>query len=230
MANIRAGSIVADIRGSVGTETYARNRYGPYVRNRITPTDHKTAAQLACRAAMTALSQAWSATLTDQQRADWRRYANQFPTPDAWGNPKAISGICQFVSCNYHHYQLLTAIGYPDAPAIPPLHPPTLVFSIDSAVPLITVPLPLGGYPVPQADTRYFLFSGHTVNSGVNFFNGPWRRVSSNTYESGWAADPWTATHWEAAPAGQKVFAYCVVQDMTSGAISNRGRSYAIAT
>ncbi|HUW33205.1 MAG TPA: hypothetical protein VM223_16475, partial [Planctomycetota bacterium] len=85
MAGIQLGSIVSDIRGSVGTETYSRGQGGLYVKARSGPTGEPTAKQIQSTDATTALSQAWSDTLTEAQRETWRTYAAQFPKANRWG-------------------------------------------------------------------------------------------------------------------------------------------------
>lgn len=76
MANIRAGSIIADIRGKVGTEVYSRNREGPYVKAFTSPVQPNTTPQLNNRAFMQSAVAAWQA-LSESERLLWDNLRDQ---------------------------------------------------------------------------------------------------------------------------------------------------------
>ena len=121
MALINLGSIVADIRGSVGDETYSRNQGGAYVRARSGPSAPPNANQLNITASMTALSQAWSGTLTEANRNTWHEYAEQFPRPNRWGKRVLSNGYTRFVSINFPRYVATGLLTRSVAAAKPPL-------------------------------------------------------------------------------------------------------------
>lgn len=120
MASIRLGSVIADIRGSVGDETYGRNQGGLYVRQRVSPSQPPSDERDARQAAMTALSQAWSGTLNQTQRDTWTQYGRQHPLPDRFGRPRDLAGICHFIRCNCQRYRDESAITASTAPTSPP--------------------------------------------------------------------------------------------------------------
>ena len=124
MALIKPGSIVADIRGSVGDETYSRNQGGLFVRARAAPANPNTPAQQACRAVITALSQFWSGTLTDQQRSNWRQYAHQHPRANRFGDRTLTNGYTRFIRINFHRSRNDLVVPYVEPPPVPPLWPP----------------------------------------------------------------------------------------------------------
>lgn len=70
MANIRTGSIVADIRGKVGDEIYSRNRGGAYVKAFTSPVQPETALQVTNETLTADAVAAWQA-LTDAERMKW---------------------------------------------------------------------------------------------------------------------------------------------------------------
>lgn len=71
MANFQPGSIVSEIRGSVGDVTYSRNRGGAIVKQKLVQTNPDTAKQQAVRLAM-------AEAVSDWQNADQS-------TQDKWG-------------------------------------------------------------------------------------------------------------------------------------------------
>ena len=124
MGIARLGSIVADIRGKVGDEIYSRGPGGITVRSPGTWTQPDTDDQLAARAVITALSQAWSATLTNAQRSAWRQYARTHPRPNRWGIPNNTSGYNRFIRINAYEYRRTQALAYTTPPIAADLHPP----------------------------------------------------------------------------------------------------------
>ena len=152
MANVRLGSLVVDISGSVGDETFARNQGGIYVRERVSPAQPASAERDARQAAITAISQAWSGTLTETQRSTWRTYSFRHPLPDRFGRPKTPSGICHFIKCNVQRYRDETAITATSAPALPPPAMPTFLCTAKAAG-----ALEVTGNPVPDVTGSYLL-------------------------------------------------------------------------
>ncbi len=220
MAVLRTGPIVADIRGSVGDETFARNQGGLYVRARTTPTNPNTQDQQDCRAAMTALSQFWSGDLTEQQRSDWRSYAQQHPQPDRFGNPHLVNGYTRFIQVNFHRYRIDTAVAFPDAPLNPPIHPATFTFTAEATTDTITIDLSFPEWDGGIKNLQVYAYGGPEVNPGVSFYNGPWRYRATNRYNTEWQLDPWTFEHIAVMTEGKKVFYRIVAQMRDHGELS----------
>lgn len=228
MANVKLGSIVADIRGSVGDETYSRNQGGNIVRARAGPTGEATQEQLDCRAAMKALQLAWSADLSDQQRADWRAYAHQFPRRDCWGRPRLTNGFCRFIKANFQRRRQTSATRFKNAPPRPPLHPP--IFNADAwDNDGMRIYFPIVNYDPPFTDLRLFVFTGKPMSAGVNYYSQPYRFNEHNEYlADAWWHDPWWLTsHWDIV-TGNKLWIRMIAQNDDSGEISEPG--YAIVT
>lgn len=230
MAVIKTGSIVADIRGSVGDDTYARNQGGLYIRARSSPTGEPTEDQLACQAAVTALSQYWSATLTDQQRADWRTYAHQHPGPNRWGDLTITNGYTRFIRLNFTRYRIDTAVAFPDAPLGPPIHPATFTFTAEDAGDTVTIDLSFPTYGGGLKNLQVFAYLGPQVNAGRNFFNGPFRYVGTNRYNTSWQFDAWTEDSPWNLTEGKKVFLRMVAQMRDNGELSSAFQTSTIVT
>jgi len=221
MALIHTGSIVSQIRGSVGTETYSRNSAGPYVRERKGPEVNTGENRVACRDAMTALSQAWSNTLTDQQRTDWRMYAHQHPHPNRWGERSGTAGHCCFIRHNWYLYELTEMLIYVDAPEAPGCHPPTFIVSADSVTNTVSIVIPPENYDPPPENVNLFAYIGYEQNPGVNFAPNKWRRWSANFSMAGdWFLDPWTAEYPDTLHSGQKLWMKLLAQYDLHGELS----------
>lgn len=182
MALITAASIVSDIRGSVATETYSRNQGGLYVKTRKGPTDNTGANRDACRATITALSQAWSGTLNEAQRAAWRKYAHQHPKPDRWGSVHLVNGYTRFIRANFYRYRLDTTIPFADPPDQADLHQPPFTFTAHGAGDTVTIALPPANYDPPWPKLELFAYGGDNVSPGVNFYDYNWRYLARNEF------------------------------------------------
>src|ERR1019366_5338132 len=96
---IDLGFGVANMSGSVGGVTAARNKAGMYLRNRSMPLNPQTASQTSTRAILTQLAQQW-ATLTAAQRVAWNTAVGSFATSNSFGTSHPLSGIALFVRVN----------------------------------------------------------------------------------------------------------------------------------
>lgn len=221
MANIKPTALVADISGSVHTETYARNRGGIYVRARTPPDQTPSPARTLAQAAMTACSQAWSATLTEVQRLSWRKYSAQHPRPNRWGIPHDIGGKNEFVRTNFIPWLEDEEINKETAPADPPPHAPDFEIST-SADDTVDVDLPPTNFDPPPTNLEVYAFIGHDVSAGTNYYQGPWRYRGSNRWNgAAWIdGDPWELSTLEALTNGHKI-SLRLVAKLASGAMSN---------
>lgn len=229
MANIQTGSIVADIRGSVATETYSRNQGGLYVKSRTGPSGEPTAKQLAVTDAMTLLSQAWSGTLTDQQRQDWRSYASQHPQPNCWGVRSLTNGYTRFISVNFPYARIYDQVYTASPPTAPPLGPPHFTPLVDVSLAMIIIPVPV--MPQIPADQTYncYVYEGTVVPPGVNYYSSPFSylNILLRTYAT-WVASPPGATTALPLVAGQKLYVRIRIQNRVTFAISPPAISSAI--
>lgn len=103
--------------GSRRNDTYSRNRYGQYVRNRSIPVNPQTSYQGTVRAAFGAAAQAW-ASLTNAQRASWEAYASTHPVIDSLGQFKYLTGSAIYVKIRAQQSAASITIG-----VLPPAEP-----------------------------------------------------------------------------------------------------------
>lgn len=132
MAKLLFGVGVADARNKLGGHVFSKNRFGAYVRQKVSPTQPRTAAQLAIRSVFGTLSKQWGQILSDLERQAWISLAATNPRPDQFGNPQVLTGLQLFQSVNRN----LSTIGKAAETTAPPgLHVDGLTeVSVTSAV------------------------------------------------------------------------------------------------
>ncbi len=91
--------IASEIRGSVNGATYARNRYGAYIRAKASPVQPNTPFQATARQILTAIAQAWR-TLSPEQRSEWNARANEMSRQDSLGMSYRMSGLQLYTLLN----------------------------------------------------------------------------------------------------------------------------------
>lgn len=122
MAKIQFTAFLADARNKLNGNVFSKNRYGSYVRNKVTPVNPRTTYQQNQRQMLGNLSSSWRG-LTEAQRQAWRTATQNFPQKDIFGQTKFLAGNVLFIALNKN---LLNAsqstINDPPAPvAIPEL-------------------------------------------------------------------------------------------------------------
>jgi len=96
MASVKYGSLVTEIIGSVGGQTFQRSRNGFSVRNKPRPRNTRTANTSLVRSIIAAAAATWP-TLSDVQRLSWNVVAPNWPAVDHFGDPVILSGYNTFV-------------------------------------------------------------------------------------------------------------------------------------
>lgn len=221
MAVIKTGPIVADIRGSVGDETFSRNQGGLYVKIRKGPNGLPSDDQLDCQATIRALSRHWSDELTEQQRTDWRTYAHQHPRRNRWGVPTLTNGYTRFIRINAHQYRRYPAVVFPNPPRQGPLYPPTFTFTARGDYDELEIQLPPPNYDPPPHVLTLFAFGGKNLNPGASFYAGPWRYIGYTTWDGDeWDEVPWEIEYYLDLVATKKLFLKLIAQHSDTGELS----------
>jgi hypothetical protein len=171
MARILFGNMVADARGKLGGIVYSRNTGGAYARQKVSPVQPRTNAQLDQRQRMATISKLW-ATLTQNQRTAWKAFSIQYKHRDVFGLQKQRTAQQMFVFCNL----ALISVGYPAL-----LNPPTslavdaltscgLVNTTSGVVEGVTITAPGTGYT--SLPTVAFSGGGGSGAAGTAFLVG----------------------------------------------------------
>lgn len=100
MASILYGGGVMDIRGSIGGQVHSKNRYGTYIRQKTKPVNPRSPAQSAVRNIMAAVTNAWSAIVTQLQRDAWDVYAAAIVVTGRLGQSITLTGFNHYVRSN----------------------------------------------------------------------------------------------------------------------------------
>jgi hypothetical protein len=110
-------ALVSEFSGKQGSTVASHNRYGPYFRNRVIPTNPNSSSQQNARNNLKAAAQAWK-SLTSTQRASWVAAAPSVILYDRLGKPYSPSGFQYFVS-------VVRTVYVYDPTAAAPTTPPT---------------------------------------------------------------------------------------------------------
>lgn len=200
------GSILTDIRGSIGDVTYFRNRGGLCMRQRFDPPYPASAYRDALQQAIRVVSKQWSATLTEAQRTSWRNYAATHPWTNALGQVIQATGFQWYLRTNVVEYYYNENAAYATPPAGPPLHPPILTATMNVGLDQVTIPVPPTGYPAGIEIFRLWAFVSPCVNVGIQTYHRGFRIIGYNEcFKGSWDSDPWTVAY-PFTPAAGKAF------------------------
>ncbi len=186
MALVKFAGGIGQMSGSIAGNTFARNHYGNYVRNRTTPINPNTGRQQAVRAALATLTTRWSNTLTAAQRTAWNLYGSSVAMTNRLGETMYLTGFNHYIRSNATRLTGPTVL-IDDGPTIfelPELDG-TFAVTASEATQQLTISFD-NALPWSVEDGSFlFLFEGRPQNNQRNFFAGPWRFI---TYVPG--ADP----------------------------------------
>jgi len=174
MALIKLGIALAEIRGSVGGTTFARNRAGAYARNRTKPVNPASTKQTIVRLRLSSLQTIWQNTLTSTMRAAWNAVAQANPFKNKLGENSAISGFNLYLRVNA--LRLIPGLALATVPPTPPLELDIKGFTMQA--------VSATGLAITARDTN-FVATDHVIFSwtdamsqGRNFWKGPYANLT----------------------------------------------------
>lgn len=157
--------------GSTRGDVFSRNRFGQYCRNRTSPVQPRTSAQLNQRARMSTNAAAWRG-LTDAQRAGWLSLGLMITRTDSLGQTYTLNGFGAYCSVNNNKLDAGDA-AVADAPAI--VTPADL---LTATITLTAAAFSIAYTATPlAASTRLFIFCSPQRSAGVSF-NGDYRLLA----------------------------------------------------
>lgn len=206
MALIKYGGGITQMSGSIAGNTFARNRYGNYVRSRTKPVNPNTDAQAKIRATITYLTTYWAATLGAAQRTAWNIYASNVSMKNKLGETINLSGFNHFIRSN-------AARLYNDRPVVPagptdftlPEKDETLTIDADETPQRITFTIAKARAWNQEHLGYMFVSQGIPQNGQRYFFAGPWHMLGVFVGAEG-GGEPKTIPHnpYYALAEGQK--------------------------
>lgn len=188
MALIRLGGGILDMRGSIGGNTFARNRFGAYSRARTVPVNPRSSRQMGARVLIMFLAEQWrESPMTDAIRTAWETYAGSVTWKNKLSESVKLTGFNHFIRSNTARMRIggdLITAGPTDL-GLPAGDPNMVVSNCTEAAQTFDLAFDdtmdwceeVGGYLALQ--------QGEPQNATRNFFNGPWRTCA---YLSGFAA------------------------------------------
>lgn len=99
MAKVKFSALISEMRNKLNGSVFSRNRGGAYLRNKVTPLNPQTAAQVEARSLLATFSQAWRA-LTQVQRDAWNSAVSNWTTTDVFGDSVKPTGATLFIRLN----------------------------------------------------------------------------------------------------------------------------------
>lgn len=176
MALIKFGGGVVQMAGSIGGNTFARNRYGNYARARTKPTNPNSSGQQSVRTAIGTLSTRWAQTLTAVQRTAWGLYGDSVVMKNRLGENIHLTGFNHYIRSNSNLARLSLTI-VDDGPTLfeLPEKDNTLAIALSETTQNITCTFDNTMDWAVEAGGLLCMFQGSPQNAQRNFFDGPWR-------------------------------------------------------
>lgn len=224
MAKIRPGGLVGQISGSVGGDTFSRNRGGPYVRTRAVPVTSTSDYAMAAKNRLGLASTRWQ-TLTEAERAAWTNWATNRPVTDRLGESITLSGQQAFITINARLEQagdtLLDeppTVGSPDG---------LLDLSVTAEDHTATAAAEVTFSPALEANHRLWVWSALVASQGVNYVQNLLRLSHITTAEATSPVDILSDVEARHGPlaAGQVLHVQCQVFDTNTGLVSGVRRA-----
>jgi hypothetical protein len=231
MALLTLGSVVTDIRKSIGGTTYSRNKGGAYARARVAPINRNTPAQSQVRANFASNAKLWSGTFTAAERTAWAAFAAANPLVNILGASIIVSGLAMAQKLN----QVLAQIDQPVITTPPP----------DLSVPALAAPLSIttdsttGAIIINTNDqslvagANFYVFATPALAAGKTPSTSDYRFVQ-NTAPTAVAASVDISDKWAALfgsfSAGASIGIACGTVNTETGAVTKAVIFNAIAT
>lgn len=212
--------------GSIGATVYSHNRYGQYIRARSIPVNPQTERQVAARNRLRALASAWQNILTQTQRDAWDLYADNVPWVSGLSESIHLTGLNMYVRTN----AIATAAGLARIDAAPTnftlaVAEQTLSATASEATQQLTIAYDDTAPWDNETGACEAFYMGSPQNSGITFFNGPWRNCGFVLGVTGVpVVSPFVATSQYPIADGQRLFVYSRVM-RADGRLSGRART-----
>lgn len=171
--------IHGEMAGSIAGNTYARNRFGQYVRQRRMPVNPRTETQLSNRAVFAALASHWNSQLSQAERDLWDQFAANVPRQNKLGDQIFVSGLNWFQHINTLQYQVGGTLieAAPSVYALAILGQVAITYHTSTGV--FDVAFDVADPWVSEDGAYLYIQQGRPVGAGRNYFSGPFRAVQS---------------------------------------------------
>lgn len=163
------------VSGKLGSNVFARNKAGLYIRRNAVPVVPNSTRQMLIKTRMTVVSQAYQG-LDSGQLAAWDTYAKNVTLPDRLGGRAIVSGNAMFVRTNMARLESGEAI-LEDAPVIMYLGEKDdgISVSISEATQLASITFTATNPWCTEADAHMLVYMGQPQNPTRMFYGNPWK-------------------------------------------------------
>lgn len=176
MALVKYGGGIVQMSGSIAGNTFARNRYGNYVRARTKPTNPSSDRQIKMRSILSTLTTRWNQTLSAAARTAWNLYATSVAMTNKLGETVFLSGFNHYIRSNSPVGDIGNA--YIDAGPTNFTLPSTdgaFAATVSEATQTFSIAFDDGADWCSEDKAGIYILQGLPQNSQRNFFKGPWR-------------------------------------------------------
>jgi hypothetical protein len=218
MAKVLFSALITDMRNKLNGSVFSRNRGGAFLRTKITPTNPKSAAQVAQRSKLASFSQSWRA-LTEAQRSAWLGAVSSWAKTDIFGATVNPSGSTLYIRLNINvalagGTQLVLPPSQVGATAITEISVVADVSDANVEVAYLPNAVPAGHAMVIEATPQ--------LSPGISNANNQFRVVQTFDAAETSPADISTAyiTKFGTLIAGKKMFVRAKFINKTTGEVS----------
>lgn len=216
MAKIKFSALVSDIRNSLNGSTFARNRGGNYFRNKTSPINRQTPAQMVLRNAFGSIAQAWQG-LTEGERQSWNDAVADFAYTDQFGDIRNLSGSQLHQKLN----QNLAVVGSTMLTTAPVKVPVFQIGSASVVTSAATQDMDLDITPGPTpANVKIVVQATRPVSAGRAFLKNEYRTIhviNGGTSVTALDISPFYAARFATYEAGQRIGFRIWVVDTNTG-------------
>lgn len=229
MAKIKYSALVSDMRNKLNGSVLSKNRYGSYVRNKVTPTNPQTQFQQQQRSILASVSASWRG-LSAAVRQGFTNLAEEHPFTDIFGDAKKLDGKAMFSKLNMallgaNSPALTAAPVFVGVPFVPISSSTAVVANgLDLQFEVETVPV---GYKMVLSATP-------PLSPTVNFVKNQFRQIGVVTMVAGVIE---AKAKYDArlgaitsADVGKRVFSRVHLVNTTTGQVSLASESVAVIT
>jgi hypothetical protein len=230
MALVKLGGGITGMSGSIAGNTFARNRFGNYVRSRTKPVNPRSTGQVGIRSIISYLAEAWHNVLDADKRTAWETYAAAISMKNRLGEVISLTGFNHFIRSNsviLQHGNVMIDDG-PAELSLPAKDPTfAIVAYADTQKIHITYDNTLPWAGQPNAFMEFYM--GRPQLATRNFFNGPWRNTGTRPGASPPPTPPTLEDAVFTLVTGQRIWVYARISE-DDGRLSEPMRADCIVT
>ena len=215
LVKVKYGEMISDMRGKINGTVHSKNKYGSYMRNKVTPVNRNTNSQSAQRTVFAQVSQNWR-SLTEAQRNTWITRAPQFTAINIFGDNTPLSGSSLHQKINLYLYSIGEAF-ITDCPLptdIPGFTETSFSFVNATGIANVTYS------PAIDASVKVLVSATPALSAGKNFVKSEYRYVKtldSTNLTPNDIGTAWRNVFGANPPVGSKVFVSIVPINIATG-------------